>query len=60
VFGEAIATLAPHAADGLVTIEDESLSVTPRGQILLRNVAMVFDAYLARTPVDGRRFSRTL
>jgi oxygen-independent coproporphyrinogen III oxidase len=45
--------------DGLVTFDGELLRVTPLGQILVRNVAMLFDAYLKK---DGakRQFSRTV
>jgi oxygen-independent coproporphyrinogen-3 oxidase len=32
--------------DGLLEITDSALRVTPRGRLLVRNVAMVFDAYL--------------
>ncbi|MEB3329819.1 MAG: oxygen-independent coproporphyrinogen III oxidase [Candidatus Sericytochromatia bacterium] len=60
LFADALGELAGHVEDGLVSLDDDALRVTPRGQILLRNVAMVFDAYLARTPIEGRRFSRTL
>ncbi len=59
-FADALAALAPCAADGLVVLEPGFIHVTPRGQILLRNVAMVFDAYLAKTPPEARRFSRTV
>lgn len=59
-FGTALEALAPLEADGLVERGARDLRVTPRGQILLRNIAMVFDSYLARTPLEGRRFSRTV
>lgn len=59
-FADALAQLAPMADDGLVVLTPEAIRVTPRGQILLRNVAMVFDAYLAKTPPEARRFSRTV
>lgn len=59
-FADALAALAPLEADGLVALTPDAIRVTPRGQILLRNVAMVFDAYLAKTPPEGRRFSRTV
>jgi oxygen-independent coproporphyrinogen III oxidase len=36
------------AADGLVAFDDGKIVVTPQGRLLLRNVAMVFDAYLPR------------
>ena len=32
--------------DGLLEIEPDALRVTPRGRLLVRNIAMVFDAYL--------------
>jgi len=33
-------------ADGLVTVDAQSIRVSPRGRFLLRNIAMCFDAYL--------------
>jgi oxygen-independent coproporphyrinogen-3 oxidase len=38
------------AADGLVQWDDSSLRVTEAGRYFLRNIAMVFDAYLGRPP----------
>jgi oxygen-independent coproporphyrinogen-3 oxidase len=47
------------AADGLVTFDGRLLQVMPLGQLLVRNVAMLFDAYLQKS--DGaRKFSRTV
>ena len=46
-------------ADGLVTLEGDVLRVTPLGQLLVRNVAMLFDAYL-RKPATKPQFSRTV
>ena len=45
--------------DGLVTFDGKLLRVTPLGQLLVRNVAMLFDAYLKK---DGakKQFSRTV
>jgi len=37
-------------ADGLVEIAPGSIDLTARGRLLMRNVAMSFDAYLARRP----------
>jgi oxygen-independent coproporphyrinogen-3 oxidase len=46
-FAAELARLAPLEADGLVTrSEDGSLRATPLGRLVLRNVAMVFDAWL--------------
>jgi oxygen-independent coproporphyrinogen-3 oxidase len=47
------------AADGLVTFDGRLLQVTPLGQLLVRNVAMLFDAYLQK-PDGARKFSRTI
>jgi oxygen-independent coproporphyrinogen-3 oxidase len=51
--------LARCADDGLVTFDDTSIRVTPRGRLLLRNVAMCFDAYLEK-PSEAARYSRTI
>lgn len=59
-FAKELAELAPLAADGLVELAPDHLQITPRGQILLRNVAMVFDAYLGKRPAGERKFSRTV
>jgi oxygen-independent coproporphyrinogen-3 oxidase len=47
------------SADGLVTFDGQLLRVTPLGQLLVRNVAMLFDAYLQK-PDGARKFSRTV
>lgn len=39
--------LAALAKDGLVTVERNQIRVTQTGQLFLRNIAAVFDAYLA-------------
>ena len=44
-FAAEIARLGALAADGLVECGDTHLALTPRGRLLTRNVAMVFDAY---------------
>jgi oxygen-independent coproporphyrinogen-3 oxidase len=48
-------------ADGLVTFDGRVLCVTPLGQLLVRNVAMMFDAYLPRRAGEkSQTFSRTV
>jgi oxygen-independent coproporphyrinogen-3 oxidase len=46
-------------ADGLVKFDGTRLTVTPLGQLLVRNVAMLFDAYLQK-PDGAKKFSRTV
>jgi oxygen-independent coproporphyrinogen-3 oxidase len=45
--------------DGLVTFDGEVLHVLPLGQLLVRNVAMLFDAYLDKAGAK-KQFSRTV
>ncbi|HVP30996.1 MAG TPA: oxygen-independent coproporphyrinogen III oxidase [Myxococcota bacterium] len=61
-FAGELARLEPLEIDGLVTRErDGRLGVTPLGRLLVRNVAMVFDAYLPEQQRSGRaRFSKAV
>ncbi|MEE2658494.1 MAG: oxygen-independent coproporphyrinogen III oxidase [Candidatus Latescibacterota bacterium] len=64
-FSETFATelaelAAGPAEEGLVDIDNESLRVTARGQLLLRNVCMIFDRYLREKVRKGPTFSRTV
>jgi len=54
--------LAAMVDDGLVTIAgDGSLEITPPGRLLVRNVAMHFDAYLPEQQRSGKQmFSKTV
>ena len=60
-FGAELAQLGALAEDGLVTLEPDWISVTPRGRVLIRNVCMVFDRYLgAAAAGTAPRHSRTI
>jgi oxygen-independent coproporphyrinogen III oxidase len=48
-FARELAALVPMAKQGLVTVSPTAIEVTPRGRFLIRNVCMVFDAYLPAT-----------
>jgi oxygen-independent coproporphyrinogen-3 oxidase len=56
-FAPELDQLRPMEDDGLVEIDRDAIEVTPAGRLLVRNVAMCFDAYLGRTAV---RYSRTV
>ena len=58
-FADEIARLKPMIEDGLVTMEDGWISVTPKGRLLVRNICMVFDRYLAQQP-SATRYSKTI
>ena len=47
-------------SDGMVTIEPDGISVTPRGRLFVRNICMSFDAYLDPDAEKGPRYSRTI
>ena len=57
-FGDALAEFEGFIADGLMTREADRFVVTPAGRLLIRNIAMPFDAYLGTKP--DQRFSRTV
>jgi oxygen-independent coproporphyrinogen-3 oxidase len=58
-FGPELAALETLAADGLVEWIEGGLAVTPRGRLLVRSVAMVFDRYL-REQRESARYSRVI
>jgi oxygen-independent coproporphyrinogen-3 oxidase len=59
-FSRELAQLAPLATDGLVRLHESGFTVTPRGRLLLRVVAMAFDASFQRPEALARQFSRVI
>lgn len=57
LFAAELAALEPLAAQGLVTLGDRSIEVTPLGWFFVRAIAMVFDRYL-QADRNRTRFSR--
>ncbi|MCS0580515.1 oxygen-independent coproporphyrinogen III oxidase [Massilia pinisoli] len=49
-FAAELAQLAGLERDGLVEVGDDWITVTLKGRLLIRNVCMVFDRYLATRP----------
>jgi len=60
IYAGEIARLAPLVDDGLVTIAPGRIDVTPAGRFFLRNIGMVFDAYLPGAVSPSPRASRPL
>lgn len=58
-FDAELQRLADLAADGLVSVGATGIEVLAPGRLLLRNVCMVFDAYLGRDSGSGT-YSRTI
>jgi oxygen-independent coproporphyrinogen-3 oxidase len=60
-FAADLPKLAPMIDDGLVEVTPDRIEVTPLGRMLVRNIAMSFDAYLGSCfGQTANRFSRTV
>ena len=57
---EALDHLVSLQKDGLVELENDQISVTNSGRLLIRNIAMKFDAHLMKKEKDKPQFSRTV
>ncbi len=58
-FAKGLENLKQFVPDNLVTLEDDSVKVTEMGRLLIRNIAMSFDAFLEDD--KGKvRYSRTV
>lgn len=58
-FREDLCNLDELENDGLLIHLDNSIEITEKGRLFLRNIAMVFDAYLKRT-ANEQRYSKTI
>jgi oxygen-independent coproporphyrinogen-3 oxidase len=58
-FAAGISGLKDFLDEGLVNIENNVLTVTKTGQLLIRNIAMNFDGYIERKEDTGR-YSKTV
>jgi oxygen-independent coproporphyrinogen-3 oxidase len=58
-FAEEVGQLDILEADGLIELSDQGIQITPRGRLLLRNIAMTFDRYINLAENDSR-FSKAI
>ncbi len=56
-FAAELNNLAPMQTDGLLVLSTEGISVLSAGRLLIRNICMVFDKYLAR---KQQQFSKVI
>jgi oxygen-independent coproporphyrinogen-3 oxidase len=56
-FADELTALQPMQTDGLLTVDAEGIKVLPAGRLLIRNICMVFDRYLAQ---KQQQFSRVI
>jgi oxygen-independent coproporphyrinogen-3 oxidase len=60
-FARELVALQPLVADGLLVMRERGFELTPIGRLLMRNVAMCFDAYLpGHQQSETPRFSRAV
>jgi len=58
-FKPEIERLQPLASDELIDVDADGISITAKGRLLLRSIAMVFDRHLNEVDTD-KRFSRAI
>ncbi|MDD2661302.1 MAG: oxygen-independent coproporphyrinogen III oxidase [Methylococcales bacterium] len=57
-FAKEIHALTPMQADGLLSLSGKGIHVLPAGRLLIRNICMVFDKYLAQK--QQQQFSKVI
>ncbi len=58
-FAEEVKQLDVLEEDGLIELSDKGITITPKGRLLLRNIAMTFDRYINLAENDSR-FSKAI
>ncbi len=59
-FADAIKELQAFAEDDLITITETSIECSQTGTLLIRNIAMAFDAYMHQHAGSKKTFSKTV
>ncbi len=59
-FRDALEELQPFVKDELLTIDEKSILCSQTGTLLIRNIAMPFDAYMHQHKASKRAFSKTV
>lgn len=58
-FSNEIQRLSAMKDDGLITLNDQAITVTGKGRLLIRNICMIFDRYLTEAQ-SQQRFSKAI
>lgn len=58
-FADELAQLREYEREGMLQLDDQWLRVTPKGRLLIRNIAMVFDKYLKQNQAP-RAYSKVI
>ena len=59
-FTDELNSLKSMHDDGLLELKTNSFQVNILGRLLIRNICMIFDAYLKKAQKDGQRFSKVI
>ncbi|NOZ89728.1 MAG: oxygen-independent coproporphyrinogen III oxidase [Epsilonproteobacteria bacterium] len=59
-FKDSIEKLQEFVEDELITINDNEIKVSQTGTLLIRNIAMAFDAYMVKYEKSKKTFSKTV
>ena len=59
-FKDALRELQPFEDDGLLSIDDDYIICSETGMLLIRNIAMAFDAYMHSHADNKKTFSKTV
>ncbi len=59
-FSDALEELQPFVADDLITMSDDKIECSQTGTLLIRNIAMPFDAYMHQHKASAKTFSKTV
>ncbi len=59
-FADALKDLKPFVEDGLIVISEEYITCSQTGTLLIRNIAMPFDAYMKQHASSQKTFSKTV
>lgn len=59
-FAQTLERLKEYEDNGLIELDEHGFRATPTGGMLIRNIAMEFDAYLGSSSTGTPRFSKTL
>ena len=59
-FADAIEELKPFAAEELLSMDEEHIVCSETGTLLIRNIAMAFDAYMHQHAASKKTFSKTV
>jgi oxygen-independent coproporphyrinogen-3 oxidase len=59
-FSDAVSALDEFVKEDLVTIDEDKISVSKTGTMVVRNIAMPFDAYMKKYEGSKKTFSKTV